>query len=183
MGAGARGSRHRRSTGGRGGGPLGGTLTATTNGSGVASFTNLSITGVAGDRTLSFSATGLTAATSGTITITAGGATQVTITTQPSNSAQSGVAFAQQPELQLRDASGNPVSQSGVAVTAAIATGGGTLGGTLTATTNGSGVASFANLSITGVAGDRTLSFSATGLTSATSATITITAGAASQLT
>src|ERR1051325_11969825 len=94
MGAGARGSRHRRSTGGRGGGPLGGTLTATTNGSGVASFTNLSITGVAGDRTLSFSATGLTAATSGTITITAGGAAQVTITTQPSNSAPRGGGLA-----------------------------------------------------------------------------------------
>src|SRR2546429_1875127 len=64
-----------------------------------------------------------------------------------------------------------------VTVTAAIATGGGTLGGTLTATTNGSGVASFTNLAITGTAGDRTLSFTATGLTSATSGTITITAG------
>src|SRR5439155_1639743 len=90
-----------------GGGTLGGTLTATTNGSGVASFTNLAITGAAGDRTLSFSATGLTAATSGTITITAGTATQLTVTTQPSATAQSGVAFAQQPVVQLRDAGGN----------------------------------------------------------------------------
>src|SRR5205823_6045374 len=116
-----------------GGGTLGGTLTATTNASGAASFTDLSITGTAGDRTLSFSATGLTAATSGTITITAGTATQLSITTQPSSSAQSGAAFAQQPVIQVRDASGNPVSQNGVTVTAAIATGGGTLGGTLTA--------------------------------------------------
>src|SRR5205807_1202178 len=108
-----------------GGGTLGGTLTATTNGSGVASFTNLAITGAAGDRTLTFSATGLTSATSGTITITAGAATQLSLTTQPSSAAQSGVAFAQQPVIQLRDASGNPVSQSGVTVTAAIATGGG----------------------------------------------------------
>src|SRR2546429_1077444 len=75
------------------------------------------------------------------------------ITTQPSTTAQSGVAFAQQPVVQLRDASGNPVSQTGVTVTAAIASGGGTLGGTLTATTNGSGVASFTNLAITGAAG------------------------------
>jgi uncharacterized protein YccT (UPF0319 family) len=166
-----------------GAGTLGGTLTATTNGSGEASFTNLAITGAAGDRTLTFSATGLTGATSSTITITAGAASQLTITTQPSSAAQSGVAFAQQPVVQVRDASGNPVSQAGVTVTAAIATGAGTLGGTLTATTNGSGETSFTNLAITGTAGDRTLTFSATGLTSATSGTITITPGAATQLT
>src|SRR5256885_8553764 len=70
----------------------------------------------------------------------------------------------------FRSASGNPVNQAGVVVTAAIATGGGTLGGTLTATTLGTGVASFTNLAITGAAGDRTLSFSATGLASVKSA-------------
>src|SRR5205823_5069187 len=165
-----------------GGGTLGGTLTAATNASGVASFTNLAITGAAGDRTLSFSATGLTGVTSTAVTITAGTATQLSIATQPSATAQSGAAFAQQPVIQVRDASGNPVSQAGLTVTAAIATGGGTLGGTLTAATNGSGAATFTNLAITGTAGERTLSFSATGLTSATSATITITAGAATQL-
>src|SRR4029077_4556307 len=146
-----------------GGGGRGGGVTAVTNTGGVATFTNLSITGTAGDRTLAFSATGLTSATSTTITITAGAASQVSITTQPSSSAQSGVSFGQQPVLQLRDASGNAVSQSGVTVTAAIVTGAGTLGGTLTATTNASGVASFTNLSITGATGDRTLGFSATG--------------------
>src|SRR5207247_2421769 len=114
-----------------GGGTLGGTLTAATNGSGVASFTNLTITGTAGDRTLSFSATGLTVATSGTITVTAGTATQLTLTTQPSSTAQSGVVFAQQPVARRRDGVGNAVSQAGVTVTAAIATGGGTLGGTV----------------------------------------------------
>src|SRR5207248_2371138 len=156
--------------------------TAATTGSGVASFTNLAITGAAGDRTLSFSATGLTTTTSGTITLTAGTATQLTVTTQPSATAQSGVVFAQQPVIQVRDASGNPVSQAGVTVTAAIATGGGTLGGTLTAATSASGVASFTDLSITGTAGDRTLSFSATGLSAATSGTITITAGPPTQV-
>src|SRR5205807_1341794 len=142
----------------------------------------ISITGAAGDRTLSFSASGLTSVTSTTIGITAGAATQVSITTQPSSSAQSGVAFAQQPVVQLRDASGNAVSQSGVTVTAAIATGGRTEGGRVGATTNASGVASFTNLSITGTAGDRTLSFSASGLTSVTSTTVAITAGAATQV-
>src|SRR5207248_1720949 len=143
-------------------GTLGGTLTATTTGSATESCASLSISGTTGDRTLSFSATGLTPAVSGTITVGAGAATQVTLTTQPSSTAQSGVAFAQQPVVQLRDGDGNAVNQVGVTVTAAIATGGGTLGGTLTATTNGSGVASFTNLSITGTAGDRTLRFTAT---------------------
>ncbi|HXI63985.1 MAG TPA: Ig-like domain repeat protein [Gemmatimonadales bacterium] len=165
-----------------GGGTLNGTPTATTNASGVASFTNLAITGAAGDRTLSFSATGLTGATSTTITITAGAATQLSITTQPSGSAPSGVAFAQQPVLQLRDGAGNAVNQAGVTVTAAIATGGGTLNGAATATTNANGEASFTNLAISGPTGSYTLSFSATGLTGATSSTITITAGAATQL-
>src|SRR5439155_813885 len=166
-----------------GGGTLGGTVTAATNGSGVASFTNLSISGTAGERTLTFSAAGFVSAASGPVNVTAGAATQLTLTTQPSSTAQSGVPFAQQPVVQLRDGAGNPVSQAGVTVTAAIATGGGTLSGTLTAATNGSGVASFTNLAITGTTGDRTLSFSATALTPAVSGTIALGAGAATQLT
>src|SRR5205823_1528663 len=166
-----------------GGGTLGGTLTATTTGTGVATFTNLADRESAGEGTLSFSATGLTGVNSATVTITAGAATQLTVTTEPSSTAQSGVPFAQQPVIQVRDASGNPVSQAGVTVTAAIATGGGTLGGTLTAATSGTGVATFTNMSISGTIGDRTLSFSATGLTLAVSGTITVGEGAATQLT
>jgi uncharacterized protein YccT (UPF0319 family) len=166
-----------------GGGTLGGTATASTTASGLATFTNLSITGTIGQRTLSFSATGLGTVTSSAIDITAGAPTQLTITTPPSATAQSGVAFAQQPAIQLRDVSGNLVSQAGVVVTAAIATGGGTLGGTATASTTASGLATFANLSITGTIGQRTLSFSATGLGTVTSSAIDITAGAATQLT
>ena len=126
---------------------------------------------------------GLTGATSNTISVTAGAATQLTITTQPSATAcRAGRPSRGSPSVQLRDASGNPVGQAGVTVTAAIATGGGTLGGTTTATTNASGVATFTDLSITGTVGDRTLSFSAAGLTGATSGTVSVTAGAASQL-
>src|SRR5438094_7291045 len=166
-----------------GGGSLGGTLTVATNGSGVASFTDLAISGTTGDRTLSFSAPALTGVVSTTITVGPGAASQLTVTTQPSSTAQSGVAFAQQPVIQVRDASGNAVSQASVTVTAAIATGGGTLGGTVTATTTSGGTASITNLAISGTAGDRTLSFSATGLTPAVSGTITVGAGAATQLT
>ncbi|MEW5930387.1 MAG: Ig-like domain-containing protein [Gemmatimonadota bacterium] len=165
-----------------GGGTLGGTLTATTDAGGVATFTDLTITGTVGDRTLSFSAAGLTAATSDPVHVRAGAASQLTITTEPSDSVQGGTAFPRQPTVQLRDASGNPVSQAGVTVTAAIASGGGTLGGTTTATTDAGGAATFTDLSITGTAGARTLSFSATGLTPATSAVVYVKSGPPAQL-
>src|SRR5207248_5924443 len=97
--------------------------------------------------------------------------------------AQSGVTFAQQLVVQRSDGAGNPVGQSSAAVCAAIATGAGTLGGTLTATTTSGGTASFTNLSISGTTGDRTLSFSATGLTPAVSGTITESGRAATRLT
>jgi hypothetical protein len=106
---------------------------------------------------------------------------RLAITTAPSATAASGVAFATQPRIQLRDASGT-VALAGVVVTAAIASGGGTLGGTLTATTDANGLATFSGLSITGTIGDRTLSFTGTDLTQVTSGTITITAGAAARL-
>src|SRR3989441_3430547 len=101
-----------------GGGTLGGTLTATTTGTGVASFTNLSISGTAGDRTLSFSATGLTSVTSTAITITAGSARLHSGHTQPSAAAPCGVAFAPQPAGQVRDGRGNPGGPAGGYVTA-----------------------------------------------------------------
>lgn len=165
-----------------GGGSLGGTTTATTNGSGAATFSDLQISGSVGDRTLSFSAGSLTPATSNTISVGPAAASQITITTQPSTAATNGAPFAQQPVLQLRDASGNAVSQSGVTVTAAIASGGGTLGGTTAVNTDASGAATFTNLTITGPAGDHTLSFSASGLTGATSGTIAVAPGAATTL-
>jgi adhesin/invasin len=165
-----------------GGGTLGGTATVGTNASGQATFSGLSISGTVGDRTLSFSAGGVTGATSNTISITAGAASQLVVTTQPSATVQNGAALATQPVVQLRDADGNTVAQAGVAVTAAIASGGGTLGGTTTVATSASGVATFSGLSISGTVGDRTLSFSAGGVTGATSNTIGVTAGAASQL-
>src|SRR5439155_988417 len=112
-----------------------------------------------------FDAGGLSAVTSGTITLGAGAATQLALTTQPSATAQSGAAFAQQPVVQLRDAAGNPVSQSGTMVTATIASGptGATLSGT-SATTGLSGAAAFSSLGISGPTGSYTLRFDAGGL-------------------
>jgi hypothetical protein len=165
------------------GGSNGGTPVVSTDGQGVASYTDLSVTGLPGNYTLGFAASGISGTTSNTITLGAGGGTVLAITTQPSSTVASGAVFPVQPVIQLRDAGGNPVPQSGVVVTAAIASGGGTLGGTLTATTNGNGTAGFSDLSITGAAGPRTLSFSAPSMAAVTSVTIDVTVtSTASQL-
>ena len=163
-------------------GVLGGTLTATTNAAGLAQFTNLSITGSAGSYTIQFTSPAMVSVISATIPLGAGAPSQLSITTQPSSTAASGAVLATQPVIQVRDAANNPVPQAGIAVTAAIATGGGTLGGTVTVNTDASGVATFTNLAISGTVGNRTLQFTSPGLSSVTSGAITITAGAASRL-
>jgi hypothetical protein len=99
---------------------------------------------------------------------------------QPSTTAQSGVAFAEQPIIQLQDAGGADLGQSGVEVTASIATGTGTLGGDLTQTTNANGEATFTDLSITGPTGSYTLRFTAPDVNQALSEPISIAAAAGS---
>ena len=162
-------------------GPGGATLgnaTATTNASGRATFSGLAISGPAGTYVLRFESGSLTPVSSGNIVVSAGAAESLTLTTQPATSAVSGEVLTRQPVVQVRDGSGNAVSQSGIAVTASIASGGGTLGGTTTRTTGANGQAAFTDLEITGSSGPRTLRFSATGLTGVTSGTINVTAAA-----
>src|SRR2546430_849773 len=143
-----------------GGGTLGGTSTATTSSSGLATFTNLSITGLLGNRTLRFSATGLTPATSNTVNVnTAGTEAQLTITAQPSATATVGVTFGQQPAIQVSDGGGNNISESGVFFSTTLAPPGATLFPSPTPSPSSSGLATFTNLSITGLLGNRTLSF------------------------
>ncbi|MBA3258904.1 MAG: DUF1929 domain-containing protein [Gemmatimonadales bacterium] len=99
------------------------------------------------------------------------------VETQPSSTAQSGVALAVQPVVRLRDADGNDDPQSGVAVTVALTEGTATLGGTLTRTTDGTGAATFTDLVISGPAGSYTLRFTAPGYAQVLSGAITVAAG------
>jgi hypothetical protein len=96
----------------------------------------------------------------------------------PSGWQQNRVPFARKPVIQLADADGNAVEQTGTVITAAITSGGGTLGGATTVTTADTGMAVFEDLSIAGAVGEKTLTFSAPGLVSATS-TLNLTAGPA----
>ncbi|HEX9895151.1 MAG TPA: Ig-like domain-containing protein, partial [Gemmatimonadales bacterium] len=110
------------------GGVLSGALSVNTDGAGVASFSGLTITGTAGAFRLVFSAPGVASVTSAPIVLGAGAAAQVRVAVQPPASAQSGTPLAPQPEIQVADQSGNPVSTAGISVAASLASGTGTLG-------------------------------------------------------
>src|SRR5262249_21657685 len=94
------------------GATLAGNLTIPTAANGTATFTNLSLSGAAGNYSLRFISAGLVEVTSTAIALTQGTATQLGLLTPPSSTAQSGVPFPQQPVIQLRDASGNAVAQA-----------------------------------------------------------------------
>ena len=159
---------------------LAGTLTAITDNNGVATFTNLAINGPTGAYTLSFSATGYPTATSNSITMTAGAASALKVSTQPTGGTSGGVVTGS-PAVTVVDAGGNAVtSHPAVSVTVSSSTG--TVGGTLSATTS-SGVATFTAATLTGlVSTNHSLTFTSTGLGSVTSSTFTITVGAAAAL-
>src|SRR5207245_1825960 len=112
-----------------------------------------------------------------TVQVNAGPASKLALTTQPSSTAQSGVALAPQPVVQIQDANGNAVSDGGATVTATVTPAGATPSNA-TATTGTSGAATFSGLTLNGTAGSYTLSFGSGTLTPAT-ATITLTAGSA----
>jgi len=159
-----------------GGGTLVGTA-AVAAVNGVATFTNLRIDRAAA-HTLTFTvATPSLTATSGAFTITPGAASQLAVTTSAAG-ARSGAAFTTQPVLEVRDAAGNRVTGSTASITATVA--GATVVGTATVSAV-DGVATYTALGLSGTVGTYTVTFAATGLTSATQS-LSLTAGAATQL-
>src|SRR5206468_4099688 len=154
--------------------------TSVTTVNGVATFANLSYT-KAETIMIDFTSGTLTGATSASVTVNASAASKLTIQTQPSGTATAGVAFTQQPVIRIEDAYGNlRSSDNSTVVTVARSGGSGTLQGTLTATAV-NGVATFANLSHN-LANTITLSFTASGLTSATSGNIVVSPAAFAKL-
>jgi adhesin/invasin len=104
------------------------------------------------------------------VTFTAQSATQIAITSAPAGPITLGTNFTI--TAQLRNSAGVAVALPGVPLTIAIATGGGTLNGTVNRVTDSSGAVSFTLINVTGSAGARTFTVSGTGLTSATTASI-----------
>ena len=164
-----------------GGGTLSGTLTVAAI-SGVATFSDISIDRSGIGYTLDATATGLTTATSASFDITVGAATQLVYSVEPTNSVST-VALSPAIKVQVQDAGGNLVPTATDSITLAINNnpGSGTLSGTLTVAAV-SGVATFSDISIDKIGSGYTLDATATGLTTATSASFDITVGAATQL-
>ena len=148
---------------------------ATTNSSGLATFSDLSLTGLVGDYKLSFSAPTLTGVASDPISVAAGPPSRLALTVALSPAARSRVPFGPQPSIQLQDASGNPVAPAGVEVQASVASGDGTLVGQTSVLTNGQGRADYTDLAIAGGPGAHTLRFASTSPASeVVSGTITL---------
>ena len=101
-------------------------------------------------------------------TLPPAGADRLVLRVQPSSSATAGTAFDRQPVIQIRNGDGNDVARAGVPVTAAVASGGGVLGGTTTRVTDADGRAEFGDLRIDGATGPHLLIFAADGYTSVT---------------
>lgn len=154
---------------------LTGTLTQTTNASGVATFGGLTLSGVAGSYTIRFSAGAEWPTADLSVTLTAGPAVSLTILTQPVGGVGVGVALATQPVVKMVDAAGNvKTSDSSTVITAAIATGSSfaSLGSDFISAS--SGVATFSGLKVNGAGGNFTLTFTAPGLTSVTSSSFSV---------
>lgn len=164
-------------------GPAGSSISANTKAAvqGAANFSGFAINAPAGPYSIIFSDGALTSATTVAQTVVAAGVVaKLGITTQPSATASAGAALTQQPVVDIQDSGGNTIVSNTSTVTATLTTGSGTvLHPTAVAV---AGIATFSGLTLNAPTGAYTLTFSDSGLTSAVSTTITVSAGAASGL-
>ena len=149
---------------------------------GVATFSTLKIDSAGSGYRFTATAVGLSGTTSASFTITAGTATRLLFTVQPTT-ATSGKTISPSVKVTATDALGNTNStfSGNVTVTIGHNPSGGTLSGTATVADFG-GVATFSTLSIAKAGTGYTLTAAATGLTGTTSTPFDITAGSATQL-
>ncbi|HET9707443.1 MAG TPA: hypothetical protein VFP39_03975, partial [Gemmatimonadales bacterium] len=165
--------------------PSGGTLGGTASlaaAAGVATFSGLSIDKIGAGYTLVASSTGLTGVTSAAFDITAGGATQLVFSTQPTT-ATAGATISPAVQVTAKDALGNIASGFTGTVTVAIGTNpaGGNLSGTKTVAAV-AGVATFSDLSINRNGTGYTLTAKTSGLAQIVSNAFDILLGPPSQL-
>lgn len=153
---------------------------ASTNASGRAEFSALVVRGLAGARTISFTAPGAETPATGQFTLEAGVAAEVAFVAPPPGTIAAGATVSPAVQVAIRDDAGNPVADAGRTVTATVT------GATVTngvTTTGADGRATFAGLTIGGLAGTRLLTVTATGLAQPVTAPFTLTPGAAATLT
>ncbi|HEY7027021.1 MAG TPA: hypothetical protein VH438_05415 [Gemmatimonadales bacterium] len=144
-----------------GGGSLSGTTTVATDNSGIATFTNVALSGLVGQHVLLFSASGLQDVTSAPLTLKSGPAAAIALNAGNGQSAPVGSTVAVAPSVEVTDASGNPVA--GFAVAFAVATGGGSVTGA-NAVSGPSGFATIGSWRLGPTKGSNTLTATAPGL-------------------
>ena len=160
-----------------GGNGLGGTLTVTPK-KGIATFSDLAISAAGTGYKLTATSPSLVPATSASFNISTPGSnasqpSKLAFVQQPSN-ALAGATISPAVQVAVEDVNGNVVSAATNPITLALAGGSG-LGGTLTVTPQ-NGIATFSNLSVSTAGSGYTLSAGSPNLSSATSASFTISA-------
>src|SRR5690606_2951143 len=148
---------------------------------GIATFTNLSITGTAGARTLSLGGDGLTNVVTTPIAITAGSAAQIAANGGDGQSAVVNTAVSAAPAVLVSDISGGPLARDSVA--SAVASGGGPPGDSGTLGTDAAGIATAPAWTLGTTTGPNTRNATSAGLRgSPVTFPATATAGPAAQL-
>jgi hypothetical protein len=149
---------------------------------GVATFAGLTLNTSVANYTLTFTDGTLTDAISNNIAVSAGAASQLVITVEPSATVASGAAFAVQPVVKIADAGGNAIIGNTSTVTATVTSAAGTITNATAVVSATTGLATFSGLAINELAGPYTLTFSDGTATAAVSTSIAVTAGVAAQL-
>ncbi len=156
------------------------TATATTNSSGVATSPTITANTTVGSFSATASSSGATGNATFSLTNNIGAANKLSFVQQPSNAA-AGAAISPTVTVQVQDQFGNNVPVASIAITLSLNTG--ALSGPVTRMTNSAGLATFGDLNVQKV-GTYTLTATATGgLSSATSTSFTIHAGAPASIT
>jgi adhesin/invasin len=135
-------------------GTLRGTTSRTSDDAGQVAFTDLSIAGPPGSRTLIFAASGYASAISTPVSLGVGDPASVVVAAGNGQNATAGTPVSVAPAVLVRDAGGTPVA--GVGVAFAVALGGGSVTGAQ-ATTGPDGVATVGSWRMGGAAGTNTL--------------------------
>lgn len=144
-----------------GGGSLGGTTSVPSDAGGVVTFTDLSISGSPGLRTLLFAADAFASIVSAPIAVGVGAATSIAVASGGGQSATVNTAVATPPAAIVRDANGTPVA--GIPVTFSVASGGGSIAGEVAAT-GADGIARVGSWTLGTTAGENTLHAQVEGL-------------------
>jgi adhesin/invasin len=137
-----------------GDGSLQGTTSRESDATGLVAFTDLTVVGGPGARTLIFAAAGYASAISTPVSLGVGAPAAVAISAGDGQSVTAGAAVPVPPAVIVRDAGGTPLA--GIPVTFAVNSGGGSVTGA-NATTRVDGVATVGGWTLGGAAGTNTL--------------------------